>query len=90
MVYEAKARLRDPVYGSVGLIASLQSQVSSLQFELNAALAETVALRAQLCEVLSSMINSCQANDASTVVSTQQSLSDQLLSRDDFIFRDVN
>lgn len=53
MVYEAKARLADPVYGCVAFIASLQRQVSHLQSELNAAIAEAMVLRAQLLEVLS-------------------------------------
>lgn len=52
MVYEATARLRDPVYGCVGLIASLQKHVFRLQSELNAALAETMALRTQLSDAL--------------------------------------
>ncbi|XP_077240234.1 LOB domain-containing protein 24-like [Tasmannia lanceolata] len=53
MVYEADARLKDPVYGCVSSIASLQNQVSQLQSELVKALAETISLRAQLAEVLS-------------------------------------
>ncbi|XP_059626919.1 LOB domain-containing protein 4-like [Cornus florida] len=47
IVYEAKARLKDPVYGCVALIASLQSQVFQLQSELNTALSEAMAIRAQ-------------------------------------------
>lgn len=50
MVYEAKARLVDPVYGCVAFIASLQRQVSELQSALNMALAEAVVLRARLSE----------------------------------------
>ncbi|CAL5424754.1 unnamed protein product [Camellia sinensis] len=60
MVYEAKARLRDPVYGCVAFVSSLQSQVFQLQSELNAALAE-----AQLSEVFSTVICS-QASPSST------------------------
>lgn len=48
MVYEAMARLKDPVYGCVGLIASLQKHVFQLQSELNTALGEVLALRTQL------------------------------------------
>ncbi|THG16164.1 hypothetical protein TEA_014475 [Camellia sinensis var. sinensis] len=65
MVYEAKARLRDPVYGCVAFVSSLQSQVFHLQSELNAALAEAMALRAQLSEVFSTVICS-QASPSST------------------------
>jgi hypothetical protein len=36
LVYEAKARLRDPVYGCMGAISALQQQAQSLQTELNA------------------------------------------------------
>lgn len=36
MVYEANLRLRDPVYGCMGAISSLQQQVQSLQAELHA------------------------------------------------------
>ncbi|KAA8549488.1 hypothetical protein F0562_001172 [Nyssa sinensis] len=40
LVYEANVRLRDPVYGCMGAIATLQQQVQSLQAELNAVMAE--------------------------------------------------
>jgi hypothetical protein len=36
LVYEANARLRDPVYGSTGTIYSLQRQAQVLRVELNA------------------------------------------------------
>lgn len=36
LAYEAEARLRDPVYGSVGVIATLHRQVQHLQKELDA------------------------------------------------------
>lgn len=45
MVYEANARLRDPVYGCVGVISSLQQQVAQLQTQLALAQAEIVRLR---------------------------------------------
>lgn len=40
LVYEANARLRDPVYGSTGTIYSLQHQAQVLRVELNAMKAE--------------------------------------------------
>ncbi|KAI8564293.1 hypothetical protein RHMOL_Rhmol03G0169800 [Rhododendron molle] len=40
LVYEANARVRDPVYGCVGAISYLQSQVSQLQMQLAVAQAE--------------------------------------------------
>ncbi|KAG8050846.1 hypothetical protein GUJ93_ZPchr0009g1428 [Zizania palustris] len=40
LVYEASARVRDPVYGCVAAISSLQQQVSQLQMQLALAHAE--------------------------------------------------
>ncbi|KAK7334906.1 hypothetical protein VNO80_26672 [Phaseolus coccineus] len=45
MVYEANARVRDPVYGCVGAISSLQQQVDVLQAQLAQAQAEVVHMR---------------------------------------------
>ncbi|GMN58782.1 hypothetical protein TIFTF001_027881 [Ficus carica] len=45
MVYEANARVRDPVYGCVGAISSLQQQIDVLQAQLALAQAEVVHLR---------------------------------------------
>ncbi|PHU16186.1 LOB domain-containing protein 4 [Capsicum chinense] len=53
MVYEATARLRDPVYGSVGIISALQKHIFHLQSELNEASAEAMSLRTQLSDASS-------------------------------------
>lgn len=45
MVYEANARVRDPVYGCVGAISSLQQQIDSLQTQLALAQAEVVHMK---------------------------------------------
>ncbi|KAK8574982.1 hypothetical protein V6N13_033801 [Hibiscus sabdariffa] len=45
IVYEANARVRDPVYGCVGAISSLQQQIDALQTQLALAQAEVVHLR---------------------------------------------
>ncbi|XP_027356043.1 LOB domain-containing protein 4-like [Abrus precatorius] len=45
MVYEANARMRDPVYGCVGAISSLQQQVDALQSQLALTQAEVVHMR---------------------------------------------
>ena len=45
MVYEANARVRDPVYGCVGAISSLQQQINVLQTQLALAQAEVVHLK---------------------------------------------
>ncbi|CAO2816477.1 unnamed protein product [Amaranthus hypochondriacus] len=52
MVYEANARLRDPVYGCAGAICQLQKQVSDLQAELAKARAEMVNMQCQQANLL--------------------------------------
>jgi multidrug resistance efflux pump len=47
MVYEANARIRDPVYGCAGAICQLQKQVSELQAQLARAQADLVNVQAQ-------------------------------------------
>ncbi|KAF5453467.1 hypothetical protein F2P56_028368 [Juglans regia] len=47
MVYEANARIRDPVYGCAGAICQLQKQVSELQAQLAKAQAELVNMQYQ-------------------------------------------
>ncbi|GKU91763.1 hypothetical protein SLEP1_g5587 [Rubroshorea leprosula] len=45
MVYEANARIRDPVYGCAGAICQLQKQVSELQAQLAKTQAELVTMQ---------------------------------------------
>lgn len=52
MVYEANARVRDPVYGCAGAICHLQKQVSDLQAELAKAQAEIVTMQCQQANLL--------------------------------------
>ncbi|KAK3407820.1 LOB domain-containing protein 12 [Eucalyptus grandis] len=47
LVYEASARVRDPVYGCVGAISYLQNQVSQLQTQLAVAQAEIMCFQMQ-------------------------------------------
>ncbi|XP_057980174.1 LOB domain-containing protein 12-like [Malania oleifera] len=47
LVYEANARMRDPVYGCVGAISYLQNQVSQLQMQLAVAQAEILCFQLQ-------------------------------------------
>lgn len=47
MVYEASARIRDPVYGCAGAICQLQKQVNELQAQLAKAQAEVVNMQLQ-------------------------------------------
>ena len=46
-MYEANARIRDPVYGCVGAISLLQDQVSELQMQLAMAQAEIMSIQMQ-------------------------------------------
>ncbi|KZV37362.1 LOB domain-containing protein 1-like [Dorcoceras hygrometricum] len=47
MVYEANARLRDPVYGCAGAICQLQKQISELQAQLAKAQAQVLNMHCQ-------------------------------------------
>ncbi|XP_057487713.1 LOB domain-containing protein 12-like [Actinidia eriantha] len=47
LVYEATARMRDPIYGCVGVISYLQNQVSQLQMQLAVAQAEILCIEMQ-------------------------------------------
>ncbi|PHT32956.1 hypothetical protein CQW23_29293 [Capsicum baccatum] len=47
MVYEANARMKDPIYGCVGTISSLQHQIEFLQKQLAIAQAEIVHMKMQ-------------------------------------------
>ncbi|KAF3455050.1 hypothetical protein FNV43_RR05498 [Rhamnella rubrinervis] len=53
MVYEAGARIRDPVYGCAGAICQLQKQVSELQAQLAKAQAELVTMQCQQTNLVS-------------------------------------
>ncbi|KAK2431020.1 LOB domain-containing protein 12 [Trifolium repens] len=52
LVYEANARVRDPVYGCVGAISYLQNQVSELQMQLAVAQAEILCIQMQNEQVI--------------------------------------
>ncbi|EOA36360.1 hypothetical protein CARUB_v10010749mg [Capsella rubella] len=51
MVYEANARVQDPVYGCVGTISSLHRQLEALQTQLAFAQAELIHIRSTLCRI---------------------------------------
>ncbi|KAI4384020.1 hypothetical protein MLD38_009792 [Melastoma candidum] len=65
MVYEANARIRDPVYGCAGAICQLQKQVMELQEQLARAQAELVNLRCQQTDLFASVRLSSQFQDSS-------------------------
>ncbi|XP_031131322.1 LOB domain-containing protein 4-like [Ipomoea triloba] len=54
MVYEANARVRDPIYGCAGAISSLQQQLDVLRTQLAMAQAEVVHLRVRQAAAMSS------------------------------------
>lgn len=53
MVYEAHARLRDPVYGCAGAICQLQKQIGELKAELAKTQAEAVNIQCQNSNLIS-------------------------------------
>lgn len=62
MVYEANARVRDPVYGCVGAISSLQQQIDVLQAQLAVAQAEVVHMQVRQYSSLSSPVDNSPEN----------------------------
>ena len=62
LVYEAEARIRDPVYGSAGAIYNLQRQVSELQAQLAKAQVEIVSMQLQRSNLLELIHNMDQPN----------------------------
>ncbi|XP_073137725.1 LOB domain-containing protein 1-like [Henckelia pumila] len=52
MVYEANARLRDPVYGCTGAIYQLQHQITELQAELAKAQVQNIFMQTQTSSLL--------------------------------------
>ncbi|KAA3478307.1 LOB domain-containing protein 1-like [Gossypium australe] len=64
MVYEASARIRDPVYGCAGAICQLQKQVSELQAQLAKAQAEIVTMQCQQANLLAIILEMSQSKEA--------------------------
>ncbi|CAL9137143.1 unnamed protein product [Musa textilis] len=77
LVYEATARLRDPVYGCVGAISYLQNQVSQLQMQL--AVAQTEILCIQMQQEPPSAEQKMEADDKSFVINNNLTAMPQLL-----------
>ncbi|KAL3679005.1 hypothetical protein R1sor_021961 [Riccia sorocarpa] len=69
LVYEANARIRDPVYGCMGAISALQQQAQSLQAELDAVRQEIMRYRCHENAVAAVMVAGYQQhnNDRSTM-----------------------
>ncbi|KDP44115.1 hypothetical protein JCGZ_05582 [Jatropha curcas] len=73
MVYEASARIRDPVYGCAGAICHLQKQISELQAQLAKAQAELVNMQCQQANLVAILCN-CMEMAQSPQQSSEQSV----------------
>ncbi|KAK9741499.1 hypothetical protein RND81_03G110600 [Saponaria officinalis] len=72
MVYEANARLRDPVYGCAGAICQLQKQVSELQAELAKSRAEMVNIQCQQANLIALICMQNNNNDNNVTPTSPQ------------------
>ncbi|KAL1542528.1 LOB domain-containing protein 11 [Salvia divinorum] len=63
MVYEAKARLRDPIYGCVGVICHLQKQADELRVELARAQAEMLNMQCQNANLVDQFCKSMETKE---------------------------
>lgn len=52
MIYEASARIRDPVYGCAGAISQLQTQIIQLQAQLAESQAELISMQIQRANLM--------------------------------------
>lgn len=82
MVYEASARIRDPVYGCAGAICQLQKQVNDLQTQLAKAQAEVVNMQRQqtnlVALICTEMSQFQQAESLDNFINSPQSQSNQI------------
>lgn len=67
MVYEANARIRDPVYGCAGAICHLQKQVNELQAQLAKAQAEVVNMQCQQANIVALICMEMTQNQAESL-----------------------
>jgi hypothetical protein len=74
MVYEASARIRDPVYGCAGAICHLQKQVSDLQAQLAKAQAEVVNMQCQQTNLVALLMEMAKPDHHEQGSPDQQSL----------------
>ncbi|KAL5989433.1 hypothetical protein ACLOJK_010324 [Asimina triloba] len=71
MVYEAKARLKDPIYGATGTIFYLQKHVKDLQMQLQLMTTQALQMQAQrdqLTNLLMDLNTTTNANNQSSPV----------------------
>ncbi|KAK4760602.1 hypothetical protein SAY87_005495 [Trapa incisa] len=87
MVYEASARVRDPVYGCAGAICHLQKQVSELQAQLAKAQAEMVNMRCRQEDLMAMLCMEMAAKTSQPQIF--QHLADGPLNSPDCIHQDI-
>lgn len=78
MVYEANARLRDPVYGCAGAICQLQKQVNELQAQLAKSQAELLNMQCQQANLMA-LICMEMSSDPQPQPQQQQSPTDNFI-----------
>ncbi|KAG5606967.1 hypothetical protein H5410_028459 [Solanum commersonii] len=76
MVYEANARIRDPVYGCAGAICQLQKQISELQAEFAKAQAEILNLKCQNSNLLALVCMEVSENSSSSSLLSSDHIND--------------
>ncbi|WMV30848.1 hypothetical protein MTR67_024233 [Solanum verrucosum] len=76
MVYEANARIRDPVYGCAGAICQLQKQISELQAEFAKAQAEILNLKCQNSNLLALVCMEVSENSSSSLLLSSDHIND--------------
>ncbi|KAK9032646.1 hypothetical protein V6N11_056904 [Hibiscus sabdariffa] len=76
MVYEASARIRDPVYGCAGAICQLQKQVNELQAQLAKAQAEVVNMQLQQANLVALLCMEVEQSPPSPQPTPHQSVDD--------------
>lgn len=80
MVYEASARIRDPVYGCAGAICQLQKQVNELQAQLAKSQAEIVNMQLQQANLVARICMEMAPPNPQESESPQQSVGDFFIS----------
>ncbi|CAN4119920.1 unnamed protein product [Withania somnifera] len=90
IVYEANARLRDPVYGCAGAICQLQKQVSDLQEQLAKAQAEVVNMQCQQANLIRLLCMEMEVQSPQAISPPQQSLDNFTSSTPYFLDDNIN
>lgn len=70
LVYEASWRLRDPVYGCIGVISALEQEVEALEAELAAVAAEVLKHRFRPTAVATAAVLPPSTSHAATLLAT--------------------